>query len=41
LHSVSSRRAEAAADAQDQMTMASSLNATVSRRFACSSTASS
>jgi hypothetical protein len=41
LHSVRSRRAEAAADVQDQITRASSSNATVSRRFAGSSTASS
>jgi hypothetical protein len=41
LHSVRSRHAEAAADIQDQITRASSSNATVSRRFAGSSTASS
>jgi hypothetical protein len=36
-----SRRAEAAADVQDQITRASAWNATVSRRFAGFSTASS
>ena len=41
LHSVRSWRAEAAADIQNQITMASSWNATVRRRFAGSSTASS
>jgi hypothetical protein len=41
LHSVSSRRAIAALDVQDQITKASSPNATATRRFAGSSTASS
>jgi hypothetical protein len=41
LHSVKSRRAEAALDVQDQITRASSSKATVSRRFAGSSTAGS
>ena len=41
LHSVRSRHAEAVADVQDQITRASSWNATASHRFAGSSTASS
>jgi hypothetical protein len=41
LHSVRSRRAEASTAVQNQITSASSSNATVSRRIAGSSTASS
>jgi hypothetical protein len=41
LHSVRSRRAEAALDVQDQITRASSSNATVTRRFCGASTARS
>jgi pimeloyl-ACP methyl ester carboxylesterase len=41
LHSVRSRRAEASTAVQNQITRASSSNATVSRRIAGSSTASS